>query len=131
MVRVIDGVITRMKRQKCEKSSPVRDCYADISNEFLPTESELFAESIFLYGKSVKIGDLSGQILYQRIPYSGATDIAPYIYEGEVNRAFSGLIWSEFQSQFSTALPTIPSFTFQNIFQKIRQFRADPTEEKL
>ncbi len=77
MLGAIEQKIKDMKRSKCQKENSGNDSYkicpwnGDISNMYLPTQEELYAETIYLNRGSVKIGNLKDEIEY------GITGIIP------------------------------------------------------
>lgn len=70
MLSAIEQKIKDMKRNKCTRISAGTNTSitcpwnGDISNMYLPTPEELFAETIFLNGNSVKISSLKDEIEY-------------------------------------------------------------------
>lgn len=85
MLGAIEGKIKEMRQGKCfnilinsPSNTAWRDCDGSIiaSNIYLPTPSELFAENIYLNGKSVKIGDLKDEFEYT---LSGADESAKIV----------------------------------------------------
>ena len=69
MLGAIENKIKEMKRNKCQTDNP-GDNYTlcpwngDISNRYLPTETELYAQVIYLNRGSVKIESLQDEIEY-------------------------------------------------------------------
>ncbi len=71
MMGSLENKIKEMKRKKCQNESRnnrsmSNDCYSnDISNIYLPTQDELYNETIYLNRGSVKIGSLKDEIEYK------------------------------------------------------------------
>lgn len=72
MLGAIDQKIKDMKRNKCSSiidrntTNSINDCYSnDLSNKYLPTQEELYAEMVYLNRGSVKIGTLKDEIEYK------------------------------------------------------------------
>ena len=70
MLGAIEQKIKDLKRTKCQKQNSGNDSYTlcpwsgEISNIYLPTPDELYAETIYLNRESVKIENLKDQFEY-------------------------------------------------------------------
>ncbi len=70
MLWAIEQKVKDLKRQNCQKVNQLSDSYTlcpyngDISNQYLPTQDELFAETIYLNRGSVKISSLKDEFEY-------------------------------------------------------------------
>lgn len=64
MIGAIESKIREMKRDTCQEWSDI-DCYSsDLSNTYLPSPDELYAETIYLNRESVQIESLKDEIEY-------------------------------------------------------------------
>ncbi len=73
MIGAIEQKIKELKRRKCEEKNRgnystrmnTNDCYSNtLSNIYLPTQEELYAETIYLNRGSVKIESLKNEFDY-------------------------------------------------------------------
>ncbi len=71
MLGAIKQKIKDIKHDNCQKNNSENDIYdscpwnEDISNIYLPTPEELYRETIYLNGDTVKIEDIKDEIVYQ------------------------------------------------------------------
>jgi hypothetical protein len=84
MLGAIEQKIKDMKQRKCysdmdrKTTNGSTDCYSnDLSNKYLPTQEELYAETIYLNRGSVKIGTLKDEIEYTLETESKKTNTVP------------------------------------------------------
>jgi hypothetical protein len=84
MLGAIEQKIKDMKRNKCYSdmdrsiTNSTNDCYSnDLSNKYLPTQEELYAETVYLNRVSVKIESLKDEIEYKVETESKKTNPTP------------------------------------------------------
>lgn len=132
MLGAIEQKIKDMKRSKCEQKNysntrnNINDCYSnDLSNTYLPTQEELYVETIYLNRGSVKIGTLKDEIEYT-ITKGIRTDsstILPYSQANQTDNSI-GLNFS--------IEGTDPFRDIRQEFQdKINTIRKNPTQQNV
>ncbi len=84
MLAVIKQKITDLKRIKCQRennnSYTICSWSSEISNTYLPTPEELYAESIYLNGSQVRIESVKDEFSYEIIQKNGVTDTSITAY---------------------------------------------------